>query len=71
MEIHGVQCGNLCESIRKAAGDNMKEVRRLMSHIIFLPKYYIHKANTKVQTYNQLHENGFLPDNWADIHIEG
>ena len=32
--------GDLCESMRAATADN-EDVVRLMSHIIFLPKYYI------------------------------
>ena len=41
-----------------------------MSHVIFLPPYFVYHAKMKVKLYRQLHELGYLPDNWADIHKE-
>ena len=62
--------GDLCDSIREATVGNMEEVKRWMSHVIFLPKYRFYAPKTQVQTYHLLHEKGYLPDNWTDIHIE-
>ena len=57
---------DLCKSMKDLKNANMEEVRRLMSHIVFLPKYYIYHASTQVKLYRQLHELGYLPDSWAE-----
>jgi len=59
--------GNLCQALKVSMQGNEKEVQRLMSHIIFLPKYYIYQAKTRVKVYRQLWENGYLPDDWAEV----
>lgn len=61
---------DLCKSLNITTQGNKEEVRRLMSHIIFLPNYYIYQAKTQVKIYRQLCEHGYLPDNWADIQKE-
>ena len=61
---------DLCERIREEVVDNLEKVVRLMSHVIFLPEYYIYQTNTNVQIYHQLHEKGYLPDHWLHIHYE-
>ena len=61
---------DLCKSLNITTQGNKEEVRRLMSHIIFLPNYYIYQAKTQVKIYRQLCEHGYLPHNWADIQKE-
>lgn len=61
---------DLCKSFKVITQGNSNEVRRLMSHIIFLPNYYIYQAKTQVKIYRQLCEHGYLPDNWDDIQKE-
>ena len=63
--------GRLCESMKVITGDNLEEVRRLMCHIIFLPKYFVYFASTELmEIYCELHKIGYLPDEWIDIHKE-
>ena len=57
---------DVCKSLKVAKESNMEEVRRIMKHIIYLPKYYIYHASTQVKLYRQLHELGYLPDSWAE-----
>ena len=56
--------------MKKATEGNKESVRMLMSHVVFMPKYYIFQAKTRVKMYSQLCEHGYLPDNWADIQKE-
>ena len=57
---------DLCKSMKDLKNANMEEVRRLMSHIVFLPEYYIYHASKQVKLYRQLHELGYVPDSWAE-----
>jgi hypothetical protein len=76
INLHGnPQCSmkyvvSLCHALKVSMQGNEREVQRLMGHIIFLPKYYIYQAKTRVKVYRQLQENGYLPDNWAEIQKE-
>ena len=58
--------GDFCKSLKVAKVSNMEEVQRFMTHIIFLPDYYIYHASTQVKLYRQLHDLGYLPDSWAE-----
>ena len=62
--------GELCKCIRKLKNGNMDEVKCVMRHIVFLPKYYIYHAKIKVKLFRQLCELGYLSDDWADIQKE-
>ena len=63
--------GRLSESMKVATGNNLEEVRRLMRHIIFLPKYYVYFASSEqMEMFCELHKNGHLPDEWIDTHKE-
>ena len=76
IDLHGnVTCsgenvGELCKRLKTLKNGNMNDVRSVMSHIIFLPPYFVYHAKMKVKLYRQLYELGYLPDNWAEIHIE-
>lgn len=67
-KCHMRYIGNLCKTLKRNKNDDMEEVKRLMSHIIFLPSYYIYQASKKVKIYRQLYELGYLPRNWPELH---
>ncbi|HCI49107.1 MAG: hypothetical protein A2621_02035 [Alphaproteobacteria bacterium RIFCSPHIGHO2_01_FULL_41_14] len=60
----------LCKTLETLEKGDKQKVSDFMSHIIFLPQYYIYQASTRVQIYRQLLEEGYLPRNWADRHRE-
>ena len=61
---------DLCKSMKLANNLSMENIRRLMAHIIFLPKYYIYQAIHGAKIYNQMCALGYLPDSWANNHIQ-
>jgi len=67
-KCHMRYIGNLCKALKTLKNNDMEEVKRLMGHIIFLPRYYIYQASNKVKTYRQLRELGYLPETWPDLH---
>ena len=58
----------LCYHLKTLKNDDMSEVQRAMSHIVFLPNYYINIAEKKVKLYNELCAQGYLPNDWVTIH---
>ena len=58
---------NLCNRLKTLKNDDMNEVQMVMRHIIFLPEYYINKAERKVKIFSDLCTQGYLPKDWATI----
>ena len=61
---------DLCKSMKLANNLSMENIRRLMAHIIFLPNFYIYQAIHGAKMYNQMCALGYLPESWANIHIQ-
>jgi hypothetical protein len=61
--------GGFCKKARQYFQGDLQKVRDFVGHIIFLPQYYIASA-TKLQFYQQMKTAGYLPPNWANIHMD-
>jgi hypothetical protein len=60
----------LCKSLYIITEKNKDKVKSIMSHIFFLPQYYIYQAKKIVKLYQQLCELGYLPHNWSELQKE-
>lgn len=53
---------------RELSSTKSEHLRKLMKKLIFIPRYYIHAAVSKVQIYRIMKADKKIPEDWGEIH---